>query len=139
MAEVVFVRDNPSFSEDFDGGNLRSGVLPRAVRHPVMSISLGIRWMNGDYDVIPISGQSTAREVWGGLGDQLGLKWVSRFHQWIPVQSDNLHEIMNDVEAVLLYSQTQGTEWDPIALTAGRLLEALRTMRDCSGWEASIG
>lgn len=104
-----------------------------------MSVSLLINWPNSKSEEIPIASFSVAKEVWGSLGLELGLKWVPRFHRWIVVDPRNLDDLQKEMAIFREAVARKGPDWIPYLETVDRLIAAMWKLKCVTGWKASIG
>src|SRR4051812_34070691 len=71
-----------------DGGHRifdSAGPARPAARRKAMSVSLTIRWPDGDTDDLPLMGQGTAAGPWRDLGTAFGLRWLPAFCDYVPL------------------------------------------------------
>ena len=101
-----------------------------------MSVSLGIEWPDGRFEDVPIASLRGA-QWWGEVGRRLGLKLVSQFHSFFPIEPDQLDELASEVTQFrgTVANEEPGDEHTLEA--ADRLIDALNRLQRSEGWRAS--
>src|ERR1700681_4129498 len=99
-----------------------------------MSSSLVITWASNNVDVIPIAGQRTISTLWRALGEELGLFWIPQMYNGIPINSENLDAILNEVEIFRDNAFKKGRNWAAVAESANRLAGALHSLKGKTEW-----
>ena len=104
-----------------------------------MSVSLNINWPDGKFESVPIAGQLVASTHWRAFGRELGLEWVPRFAGWVPVDQDNLGQLISELQTLQSFVEAKGAEWQWMAADVTNLRSALLRLRESTGWDASSG
>jgi hypothetical protein len=103
-----------------------------------MSVSLSIKWSNGEAEDIAISSLKGAK-AWAEIGRSLGLKLVPQFYSFLPVEPDQLDALIHEVKIFCDEIKGRGTGYEEIVNTTTKLLDAFERLKHSSDWHATIG
>ena len=110
-----------------------------------MSISLGVRWPDGRYEIVAVAGQSTAR-WWAELGRELGLPLILEieFNGWPQFGPAELEPLIAEFgrlreRIAALYPDPAEPGWSHPTQPIDWAVAALEKLRGHDGWEGDFG
>lgn len=105
-----------------------------------MSVSLLIDWPDGKFEDVPLgSNRQWDDEGWKPFALELGLEWVPCFSSFIPVDSENIDQILKEVEIFSEAIVLRGVGYEETLRRLNSLVAALEKLKRSEGWSASIG
>ena len=104
-----------------------------------MSVDLLVERPDGSTRMIPLTSRSEFLRRWWPVTQELGLVWVPLLETGIPLQPDDVPEILAELERMREHIVPLGPDWAHVLEDIRKLSEGLRAVDFAAGETVFVG